>query len=353
MPIFGNKGEWSELYAFLKILSDKVLYSADENLKLIPKSFIKILSIIKEDKNKKLFYEINDKNNFIIIKKNSEIIGTMPIVEITSKLSNILNKIKMGSKGKGAFEIIEASSLMNELYCDKIKSASSKKSDIILKIEDPVTGKHPIRGFSVKSKIGGLSTLLNSSRATNIRYRIIKTEKLIENKKYLIKLGTFLNSNETLQFDSVINKNFENNLIMVDSSMPEIIGEILKAYYLGLGSNLSSLVDFVEKKDPMNYGKGHNFYIYKIKQLLRAVAFGLQPSKIWYGDYEIHGGYIIVKEDGELACFHMYDRDNFGEFLFKNTKLETPSVSRHNFGKIYEINGSRYVDLNLQIRFIN
>ena len=28
----GNKGEWSELYVFLKLLGDGVLYAADEKL---------------------------------------------------------------------------------------------------------------------------------------------------------------------------------------------------------------------------------------------------------------------------------------------------------------------------------
>ena len=36
MAITGNKGEWSEFYAFLKLLSDQVLHSADEHLVLIP-----------------------------------------------------------------------------------------------------------------------------------------------------------------------------------------------------------------------------------------------------------------------------------------------------------------------------
>ena len=43
MTLKGNKGEWSELYALLKILSDKVLYSADENLALTDKVLLKCL----------------------------------------------------------------------------------------------------------------------------------------------------------------------------------------------------------------------------------------------------------------------------------------------------------------------
>ena len=46
MWLSANKGEWSEFYAFLKILSDKILHSADEKLALIPDSFLKVLSVI-------------------------------------------------------------------------------------------------------------------------------------------------------------------------------------------------------------------------------------------------------------------------------------------------------------------
>jgi len=35
MGLTANKGEWSELYAFFKILSEKRLYSADESLGFI------------------------------------------------------------------------------------------------------------------------------------------------------------------------------------------------------------------------------------------------------------------------------------------------------------------------------
>lgn len=37
-----NKGEWSELYAFLKILEDKKLFAADKNLEIILKSSMQL-----------------------------------------------------------------------------------------------------------------------------------------------------------------------------------------------------------------------------------------------------------------------------------------------------------------------
>ncbi|MBE6786434.1 MAG: HpaII family restriction endonuclease, partial [Ruminococcaceae bacterium] len=39
-------------------------------------------------------------------------------------------------------------------------------------------------------------------------------------------------------------------------------------------------------------------------------------------------------------------------YLVNNTKFETASTSRHQFGDIYKENGKYYIKLNLQVRFI-
>ncbi|MGL5893993.1 MAG: HpaII family restriction endonuclease [Bacteroidales bacterium] len=41
------------------------------------------------------------------------------------------------------------------------------------------------------------------------------------------------------------------------------------------------------------------------------------------------------------------------EYLFNNTKLETPSTSRHDFGTIYKEEDDYFLKLNLQVRFIH
>ena len=50
------------------------------------------------------------------------------------------------------------------------------------------------------------------------------------------------------------------------------------------------------------------------------------------------------------------DREKFGimieDYLLNNTKLETASSSRHQFGQLYKENGELFFKLNLQIRFV-
>ena len=78
----------------------------------------------------------------------------------------------------------------------------------------------------------------------------------------------------------------------------------------------------------------------------------MMPSKEWDGLDEANGGYIIVKDDGDVLAYHIYNRDAFEDYLLKNTKFEKGSTSKHGFASLYEENGKMLINLNLQIRFI-
>ena len=82
------------------------------------------------------------------------------------------------------------------------------------------------------------------------------------------------------------------------------------------------------------------------------VALGMMPSKVWTGKHDATGGYLVIKDNGDVLCYHIYNRNEFENYLLNNTKLDTASSTRHDFGKIYESNGKLYFKLNLQIRFI-
>ena len=64
------------------------------------------------------------------------------------------------------------------------------------------------------------------------------------------------------------------------------------------------------------------------------------------------GSTVVVKDDGQLVCYHLYNEDAFKDYLFNNTKFDTPSSTRHNFGTIYKHNGGLFINLNLHIRFV-
>ena len=45
----GNKGEWSELYAFMKLLSQGRVYAANEKVEKIDEVYYPILKIMREE----------------------------------------------------------------------------------------------------------------------------------------------------------------------------------------------------------------------------------------------------------------------------------------------------------------
>lgn len=94
------------------------------------------------------------------------------------------------------------------------------------------------------------------------------------------------------------------------------------------------------------------FYTYKLKTLLCAIALGMVPSKPWYGREDANGGYIVVKDDGNVVCFFLYNRNEFERYLLDCTRFERASTSRHGYMEVLKEGDEYYINLNLQIRFI-
>ena len=98
---------------------------------------------------------------------------------------------------------------------------------------------------------------------------------------------------------------------------------------------------------------GKELYHYYVKKIMEAVALGMTPSaKNWNGAEDATGGFLIVKPDGELVTYHLYNRQALDEYLLLYTKFERPSTTRHKYGSLYtEEDGHLYLKLALQVRF--
>lgn len=136
--------------------------------------------------------------------------------------------------------------------------------------------------------------------------------------------------------------------------MPLIIASSLLNYYSSKKNLLQDIIQEVEQQNPLQYDttQGHPFYTYKVKKMLTDIALGMMPSKVWDGHWDATGGYLVVKEDGDLLCYHIYNRSEFEDYLYTNTRFETASSTRHEFGTLYRENDKLYFKLNLQIRFL-
>ena len=127
-------------------------------------------------------------------------------------------------------------------------------------------------------------------------------------------------------------------------------GNMLLYFYTEDVKECDKLVDMLGDRDPLGYGDAM-MYTYKFKKFLCSCALGMKPAKPWDGLDEANGGYIIVKADGEILAYHIYNRNFFEQYLLDNTILERASTSRHDYMSLYEENGEMFIKLNLQIRF--
>jgi len=359
MVLTGNKGEWSEIYVFLRLLADGKIFAADEQRNRIKDMFFPVIKIIREEISGQQYeYCLNASASEIDIYLNKKKISQIPIHTFDAEAKHLLNEIKNKGNSKGSFSSDRTEKFIRSIQINKLKAPSSNKSDINIKIHDINTGFEKSVGFSIKSELGMPSTLLNPGHPTNFIYNVsglnpkyIDEINSIDSKsKIKDRIKMILTKGGKLNFLNMENETFYNNLVMIDSQMPVVIANMLLGHYSDKASDCVGLTDDIIVIDPLSFFP--DFYSHKVKDLLCAVALGMTPATKWNGRDEATGGYIIVKTDGDVLAYHIYNRDAFRNYLLNNTKFESPSSSRYNYGKLYvQSDGSIQIKLNLQIRF--
>lgn len=354
LKMSGNKGEWSELYAFMKLLSQGRVYAANEKVEKIEDVYYPILKIMREETRGEIIdYIIGD--NQINVEMHSNRILSIDRKEMGNQADRLLSEIATHS---GSFELEDVAKFANGIKVTKIKAPSTDTTDISMQIEDIHTNYIRNVGFSIKSEIGNAPTLLNAGLTTNFIYKVTGISSAQANEinaidtrtKIKDKMSKIAEYGGNIEYCGMNHDGFKRNLIMVDSSMPEIISNMLLYFYTEDVKECDKLVDMLGDRDPLGYGDAM-MYTYKFKKFLCSCALGMKPAKPWDGLDEANGGYIIVKADGEILAYHIYNRNFFEQYLLDNTILERASTSRHDYMSLYEENGEMFIKLNLQIRF--
>lgn len=404
----GNKGEWGEVYAFFRLLGKPILHQCDENLRAVSEQegegvgevgivhFNKIFRRPHKDLPP-LCYILNEEDNTWSVASNDqlkEVSAADCDIQADKLLSDICNWGKESTKHfPDAYNF-----LVKKLLATSIKAKSEDKQDIELTIKEKMSGSFLRCGFSIKSLFGSKPTLLNSSRPTCFTYKIsgidIETANGIQG--YSVRTLEYKPLSEgwipsivyqiqekggSLTLYSM-NETFEKNMEFIDTKMSQMISHyVLAAYSKNPRENkkknnsllINAVTKRVSKSNPLEFSERNKdlLYEYKIKRFLEAIALGMTPATEWSGEEDASGGYIIVKSDGELVAFLIYDRSLLLKYLFNNTKLEHPSFNKLNnqkkkgkrkktneqkepltpIGRIYEENGDLFISLPLQIRF--
>lgn len=346
-----NKGEWSELYVFIQTLMNKSINLANKDL--TPKAdVLRIGKITNHNINKS--YYLNEGTEICVVDKQSgNKIGSIDIADIItpSVLDVVKEKIK---NGKGSFSIDDFDVIQNKLGLSIVKGGTSEqKADIVLDVKSDEFMVID-EGYGIKSYLGNKPTLFNASGSTNFIYKISglssnmidEINDIDSRTKVIDRIKAIESHGGSLQYVRAENKTLNNNLIKVDGDLPQIIGKMLLCFYKMRISSIDKVVESI-----CNIDEDILAVQIKVKRLLLDMLLGFFPGKEWNGEYGANGT-IVVKQDGESVAFHIIDQKEFKEYLFENIKFDTPSTTRHRFGKIYvEKDDAMYFKLNMQLRF--
>ena len=377
-----NKGEWSEMYIFFKLMSDRKVYVADKDMNKLRDVFLNIVSIIREEvEGKEYRYFTGDK---VLITLNGEKVKTLDSSLFTDKATHVWEMIT-SNKGNTTFTDEEIRAFLESIFIHNISAPAQKKNDyfggtkdIVLDTIDYRSGVSQIMGFSCKSDIDAASTLFNASGDnTNVEYELVGNmndeimsnfnslyNKITRRDKVCYDVATgerikYLKScGIKVKFSKAVRDTARQNLIRCGGmETPAIVAEMLKYYYYdkcGTDTSLEEAIKHLASTDPAGYSfeELYDTYRLKIANLLYSMFTGLRFAKPWNGKSDVSGGYIVVKRDGDVVAFHSCIADEFKDFLVDKLKFEAPSCGRHEYMAIYKKdNGKYYLKFALQFRF--
>ena len=349
-----NKGEWSELYAILHMLSEPDLTIVDDNLEEITNELYSVKNLsVKEQEN--IIKYVLENNMDVQVYFNDDIKQLISKEEISFNKKLIFDGIIHSINGNGAFEISGSNAILSKMTPDGLLKASSySKADLQAIVLDNRLGEEKELKYSIKSSLGSPATILNASMQTNFIYEvngiskndIEKINSINTRTKLLDRIKMIRSLNGDINFVKVQNDNFEYNLKLIDSNMPNYLGDALLNSYEKATKNLKSLFLMSSKFDD------ETFALKKLGDFLEGISFGFFPSQKWDGINDVNGGLIVVKRNGSVVILDLvYYKNEVRKYLIDRTKFDSPSTTRYKMLELFEKDGKIYFTLNLQIRY--
>lgn len=402
-----NRGEWTEAYVFMRLLGEGRIYGASPELTKDDSTYIDIINIIRDERNKMLIFErfIDENKAYVRASKDGESIKVVTAPELTQYAQVLYNKIK-DFKANRVGCVTEVQDYLESLGIDSPKanlsdSAKEKygsKTDVIITSEDSLDHSRTTGGFSIKSHIGSSATLFNSSQTSGFTFKVVGCDERgmheLNAKDGFLSILKDIKDRYSLEYVGCRNETFEQNISIVDSRMEEILSAAIlvqASYYGDFGSCVKAICNKVVELNPINVRNPQIFYPVKFKEFLFDAFAGMTASSIWNGRKRLTGGYIDVSRSGEMLYYRAISDDIFGNYLFENTYFDRPDrgmlkdlaiakakaykegrvlsereenayiylngesgtkkAKKGDFGYVYSKGDKYFIDINFQIRF--
>lgn len=345
MAIKRNKGELSEIYALLKLIIEQVVCYGNEQGEALADS-INVLRI-KTGANQLVLHDLS----LDIINQSGDLQRSIALNNLVTQqdVASLANDIKEGS---GTFSHHQLDRATQLLAIEKTKATSYEKADIVVDFAENNI-EYQQQGMSIKSFLGGLPTLLNSSQATNFIYEVkgigLQQIDSINNIDTRSKIRDRVNKIRELggafSFVACEKSIYESNLKKVDTQMPHIIAELLLAFFSGQKTN--QLSDIPEQLSTVLVSRDE--LACRLADFVKYSMLGIFPTKPWNGDISANGVFL-VKNDGDLVVYHTNQERTLKQYFYKHCVFDTPSSTRHQFGMLYTEGSRVFFKLNLQLR---
>ena len=127
----GNKWEWSEVYALIRILADGKVYMADSELNKLEDVYLPIIKTIREETKDEI--KAYTAAEMISIYINGAKVKELPAIEFESESVNLLNEIN-SKDFNGAFSVESTQNFRDKILCYKLFTPAIDKNDIMVKI---------------------------------------------------------------------------------------------------------------------------------------------------------------------------------------------------------------------------
>ena len=340
-----NYGEWTEAYVFLRLLEKGRIYGADSDFQRDSNVYMDIINILRCEREHILKFERLIEEAKVNAYDNGELFRILPYTEVMTKADYLYNQIRSITTSARKFSIPEIEQYLSDLKFTQPKAPAmgrdeadryGAKSDIIVTVEDSLDHCVSTLGFSIKSHLGQASTLFNSAKASNLKFRItgcnddimahINSEEIDSEQG----IFAFIKECEELNLEfECTSPQFEDNLDLIDDRMPELFANLMliQLGYLGNASSRQTkdLVAQMAELNPLCVRRPDVWYESKIKQFLYASFAGLTASTRWDGRKRLSGGYIDVNKDGEMLYYRAVSDDIFESYLYEHTFFDRPS----------------------------
>lgn len=359
MAFDATKREWSELYAFFRILSDGFLAEGNPDLSLEGRTLLPVAMVqrIEHDGPRQYIIEGND-----VWLKGENIDKRIPREDLGTVADLILEAIR-NSREDDVMSPDGVEEFLDEVAIYNLEAQTEDRTDLSVAF---YSVDAPLYGFCVRSRLGKMFPLLDGGRTANLKFEqtgikfasptVSKINGFGEDDDVVGRMLMIERLGGKLKFDDVADKIFRNNLAMIDLRFSRVVAEMVRTMHLDGITKVRELTEAVERINPHKIKDElimkNGYYRYKVQEFLLALATGMRPAKIFYGPDSAISGLLFVNTDGNVHCFRRENRRPFVDFLYNNTRLEKGSTDKDKYGYLEKENGIYYFKLNLKIGFI-